>query len=1266
MANVNPEQLQTVNIQLRKHVRGSEEHFIKGEHVSLQRLKEQMLLVNPQGQMMTYLRKEIPPYPCPVEFSVPDVAHVTGEAAFKAILELEQFRPGAGEFSWWGLKINKEDIRAAERHFMENDTAHFPNSEQEQELSMQEQFLDKFTTSPAFEDKSRYGNYRFTFPLSELMKWYKEQNCGGAEAVLRVHETVTYRQEIMYTVLIHSPEYNEHFREYPLLKESEWVRYQDGKIIWKAQAICETHWYRFVSGERIMEPDVIRMYSSSPPPMDEDGEEEDDDDFGEFGGYCCDVSSSFGLSEWDTPTVFDQSYEKGTSPSDLYHTLRQSVGQPGKDVVVVEEKIAKDQELSNPEPLVSKTDVALDCGNRKIKASTVILNGPLFSDPQGELSVVSVTGKHSTPELQEYDLGGKDEHINKPTTDQVGHCLTNGPITFCNGKELEQLRVSSTNSTESLLGSTAEVSSSETDKASTAVASNGSQQSQEDTFLERTVSEARDTQAGEGVTESQAESQSNLAGEHQRHEIMENEEINAPQRSQTGGPSGTSLCETQIQRDSEDLGEVPDTSVEPVVENILVSDAQFNENTDNETPVSPVVNGLLVVPGKMEEDFEKVSLPVVDPTVGIVHDVEADPVMREGKRVQVGSSVESDEDFGDFRDATQGFPDVSQTESVSQEGFADFVTALSDCSSHDEFADADTLKDLKEEEELPAEDKDDVDDDDHDNNNHEIICLNLPPSDSFADFSSAPFGGLAGATGESWAEFGQHEECEAQQESWAAFDEEQQSCSATVPSTDSFKTDNMLLGLSHKLQHLFESTFPLDMAPKDLDVPTLQAVLEPQDHVEIRESVAMWRHLLDIHSAHGLKVQWVGSRSNKILLDCLGIYNILFTGQNKQPVIVPMFAAGLGMLEPTKDHVNPSSIFSASSPNQRRSALCTQQVVSSLSLEDDGVDPELYELTTAKLESNNTGSNVTDAFTRLMETVEKNSTLNSYGLLGPSGCGKTTLLKCIVGTLKISRGHISVLGKPPAFPGHEVPGRMVGYMPQDIALYNEFTISDTLWFFGRIHGLSSKETRERMKFLIDFLDLPQKSSLVRNLSGGQRRRVSLGAALLQNPRLLILDEPTVGVDPVLRSKIWQHLVEIVKGGQVSVIITTHYIEEARQANMVGLMRNGRLLAESKPEAIMKQHNAATLESAFLQLCEDSDQGGSQDSSQGPVRSNSLSPDSLKDDCREPILGKQISGTSDIPKLKVDWKVRAQHIIPKCRNITALTIKTMVRMRRNPG
>uniref|UniRef100_A0A4W6DVP2 ATP-binding cassette, sub-family H, member 1 n=1 Tax=Lates calcarifer TaxID=8187 RepID=A0A4W6DVP2_LATCA len=282
-----------------------------------------------------------------------------------------------------------------------------------------------------------------------------------------------------------------------------------------------------------------------------------------------------------------------------------------------------------------------------------------------------------------------------------------------------------------------------------------------------------------------------------------------------------------------------------------------------------------------------------------------------------------------------------------------------------------------------------------------------------------------------------------------------------------------------------------------------------------------------------------------------------------------------------------------------------------------------------------------------------------YGLLGPSGCGKTTLLKCIVGTLKISRGHITVLGKPPAFPGHDVPGKMVGYMPQDLALYNEFTISDTLTFFGRIHGLTSRETQARMNFLIDFLDLPQKHSLVRNLSGGQRRRVSLGAALLQNPELLILDEPTVGVDPVLRAKIWQHLVEIVKTGKVSVIITTHYIEEARQANVVGLMRNGHLLAEGPPDA--------TLEHAFLQLCETSDQIDSKrgSSPQGGPLENSQSFESGRDESR-PILGVGPGATEEVPKYSADWKVRARHLLPKWRNIAALMIKTMVRMKRMPG
>ncbi|XP_046711457.1 aftiphilin isoform X3 [Silurus meridionalis] len=703
-----------------------------------------------------------------------------------------------------------------------------------------------------------------------------------------------------------------------------------------------------------MEPDIVRMYSSSPPPLDEDGEEEDEDDFGEFGGYCCGVSSSLSFSEYDMPSTFDQSCEADSSPSDVHSsTFIQRADQPGKDSAVKElEKITKDLETAECE-----NDV--DCGNKKVEVLKVLPNGPLSPTSQKELSLVLNVEKQSTFKLQDFKAGGKDEPNDIPNTDQVGHCLSNGPITICTDEDLEKLTETSTNSTEAVLAR-AEDSSTETNQAARANGSDDSDHSLRNNISQSNASETRNTLAGDTRFPE-------VAGENQRNkEKLEIEQMEEDPRSSLGGlPIASGI---KIQNVSGDLGDVAGTSLTPVVENIPKSDAQFKENVEdcNINNASLEARRSLVVPGRVE--LEELCLTVVDPPVGIVHGLRADPGIREVKKIQIGSSIESDEDFGDFRDATQGFPDISQTESLSQEGFADFVTALSDCSSHDEFADADTLKDLKEEEELATEDKDE-DNDTSDTNYHEQMCSELPPSDSFADFSSAPFGG------ENWAEFGEQEEQEVQQESWAAFDEEEQSSTATVPSSDSLQSDSVLCGLSHKLQHLFESTFPLESTSEDSDVQTLQVLLEPQDHAEIREPVAMWRHLLDIHNTHGLKVQWVGSHSNRILLDCLGIYNILFTGQNKQPVIVPMFAAGLGMLEPTKEPVKHLSIFSSSSPGQGRSALCTQQGVSSLSLEDDGVDPELYELTTAKLESNITGSNVADAFSRLMETVEKNSTV---------------------------------------------------------------------------------------------------------------------------------------------------------------------------------------------------------------------------------------------------------------------------------------------------
>ncbi|KAG7297380.1 hypothetical protein JYU34_019359 [Plutella xylostella] len=206
-----------------------------------------------------------------------------------------------------------------------------------------------------------------------------------------------------------------------------------------------------------------------------------------------------------------------------------------------------------------------------------------------------------------------------------------------------------------------------------------------------------------------------------------------------------------------------------------------------------------------------------------------------------------------------------------------------------------------------------------------------------------------------------------------------------------------------------------------------------------------------------------------------------------------------------------------------------------------------------------------------------------YGLLGASGCGKTTLLSCIVGRRRLNSGEIWVLGGRPGSPGSGVPGPRIGYMPQEIALFGEFSIRETMIYFGWIAGMSTARVDERTDFLVQLLQLPSHSRQVKNLSGGQQRRVSLAAALLHDPELLILDEPTVGVDPVLRQSIWDHLVEVTKDKRTTVIITTHYIDETKQASLIGLMRGGRFLAEEAPSELIRRYQAESLEDVFLKL-----------------------------------------------------------------------------------
>ena len=208
-----------------------------------------------------------------------------------------------------------------------------------------------------------------------------------------------------------------------------------------------------------------------------------------------------------------------------------------------------------------------------------------------------------------------------------------------------------------------------------------------------------------------------------------------------------------------------------------------------------------------------------------------------------------------------------------------------------------------------------------------------------------------------------------------------------------------------------------------------------------------------------------------------------------------------------------------------------------------------------------------------------------YALLGSSGCGKTTLLRCVLGRLQPQSGLIRVFGQEPGSEYSPVPGPGVGYMPQELALFPDFTIKETLRYFGQLYRMSAKDIKARTKFLITLLHLPEKSRLVSQLSGGQQRRVSLASALVHHPPLLILDEPTVGVDPVLRKAIWEHLDALCREDGLTVIITTHYIEEARTAETVGLMRFGRLLVQSNPEELLTHHGLPTLEAVFLKLCQ---------------------------------------------------------------------------------
>lgn len=200
------------------------------------------------------------------------------------------------------------------------------------------------------------------------------------------------------------------------------------------------------------------------------------------------------------------------------------------------------------------------------------------------------------------------------------------------------------------------------------------------------------------------------------------------------------------------------------------------------------------------------------------------------------------------------------------------------------------------------------------------------------------------------------------------------------------------------------------------------------------------------------------------------------------------------------------------------------------------------------------------------------------GLLGPSGCGKTTLMRTLVGVQSGVRGTVVVLGLPPGSPELR---RRVGYVTQAPAVYGDLTVAENLTYFAAVLGVGRARCQQVLR---DIGLADRQGQLVQTLSGGQRARVSLATALLGEPELLVLDEPTVGLDPVLRRDLWQLFRSLAAGG-ATLLVSSHVMDEAGRCDRLLLLRDGHLVADDTPSGLLARTGAGDLEGAFLVVAE---------------------------------------------------------------------------------
>ncbi|MFX1255452.1 MAG: ABC transporter ATP-binding protein [Promethearchaeota archaeon] len=206
-----------------------------------------------------------------------------------------------------------------------------------------------------------------------------------------------------------------------------------------------------------------------------------------------------------------------------------------------------------------------------------------------------------------------------------------------------------------------------------------------------------------------------------------------------------------------------------------------------------------------------------------------------------------------------------------------------------------------------------------------------------------------------------------------------------------------------------------------------------------------------------------------------------------------------------------------------------------------------------------------------------------FCLVGPNAAGKTTTIRLLLGILNPDAGNLTVKG-------YQIPTekkklrRIMGYLPQQRALYDLLTCRENINFFAKAKGVPKDALKANVDLMIDKLGLSEhQNKLARHLSGGTQQRTALAIAMVNNPELAFLDEPTVGLDPVLRREFWEYFAEIASKQGTTILVTTHYLNEAAWADRVGVMRNGKIIAIDTPKNLLNQTGQQNMEDMFFQL-----------------------------------------------------------------------------------